>query len=516
MKRASSVIFLIPFLAVSTFSGFRANAQNEVSFRHIPSSEEIEARINLNEIKVDTIQLPQIDSTAFIVRDLDEIIASIGEPTIKPLIKNRHFAPWVFSGYKKIAKKRLDPEEIFQLRGLKVINGDVAAADSLLLEEGQLIDGNDTIAIVSEQLTTDVMTTTESMDINNMQYTPKWLRDALTINRLQDDMMYEAMILNPYNIDYAYWNLPERPRLPEDEVSFSAYIRKLDLPEIDPEKVELPDEDLRRIYWLHRVNTGLQFSQAFVSQNWYQGGNNHLALLFNFNWDVQLNQVYYPNFLFQSSFGYKLGMNSTPQDEVHDYSISEDLLQYNLNAGLKAFKKWFYSFNLMFKTQLLRNYEKNSMVRKASFLSPGDLNIGLGMSYSTTNKKKTFQLTATVSPISYNLKTCISDKVDHGRFNIAPDRKAHSEIGSNGEVNMTWRLAWNIEYKSRLFLFTDYKYFLSDWEHTVSFNINKFLSTQIYAHMRYDTSVPSNTSWKKFMLREVLSFGLSYTFSTKP
>lgn len=514
MKRASSVIFLTPLIAVSSFSAFRAEAQSETGFRHIPSWGEIEAKINLNEIQVDTIQLPTIDSTAFIVRDLDEIIESIGQPSIKPTIHNRHYAPWVFSGYKKIAPKRLVPDDLLHVNGLQVINGDTV--DSLLVRDSLLTEAGDSLILAGTPHETEVKPAEKRIDINNFDYTPQWLHDALTINRLQDDMMYQTMISNPYNIDYAYWDLPERPRLPEDDVSFAAYIRKLDLPEIDPQKAELIEEEIRRIYWLHKVNTGLQFSQAFVSQNWYQGGNNHIALLFNFNWDVQLNQVYYPNLLFQSSLGYKLGMNSTPQDEVHDYSISEDLLQYNLNAGLKAFKKWYYSFNLMFKTQLLRNYEKNSEVRKASFLSPGDLNIGLGMSYSTTNKNKTFQLTATVSPISYNLKTCISDKVDHGRFNIDPDRKTHSDFGSNGEVNMTWKLAWNIEYKSRLFLFTDYDYFLADWENTLSFNINKFLSTQIYAHMRYDTSVPSNTSWKKFMLREVLSFGLTYTFSTKP
>ena len=155
---------------------------------------------------------------------------------------------------------------------------------------------------------------------------------------------------------------------------------------------------------------------------------------------MQLNPVYHPNLLFQSNLAYKLGLNSTPQDEVHKYSISEDLLQYNLNTGFKAFKKWFYSMNVQFKTQLLRNYEKNSMKRKASFLSPGDLNVGLGMAYSTQNKKKTFQLTATISPLSYNLKTCITDSIDHGRFNIAPDKKTHSEIGSNGEVNMKWNI----------------------------------------------------------------------------
>ena len=139
--------------------------------------------------------------------------------------------------------------------------------------------------------------------------------------------------------------------------------------------------------------------------------------------------------------------------------------------------------------------------------------MGLGMSYSF--KKNNVDFTATISPLSYNLKTCITDRIDHGQFNIKPDRKTHSEFGSNAEFNMNWKIRYNINYKTRLFLFTDYSYFLADWENTLNFDINKFLSTQIYVHMRYDTSTETNTSWKHFMLREVLSFGLSYTFSTK-
>ena len=328
--------------------------------------------------------------------------------------------------------------------------------------------------------------------------------------------MYNLMVEKPSTIDYSYWDLPVPPRLLDDDVTFSGYIRRLNLPELDPEKAVLPEETLRQIHWLHGIGAAMQFSLAYVSKNWYQGGNNHLALLFNFYWNVQLNQVYHPNLLFQSALSYKLGLNSTPQDEVHSYSISEDVLQYNLNTGLKAFKKWFYSLNLQFKTQILRNYEQNSMKRKASFLSPGDFNLGLGMAYSHQNEKKTLQLTATVSPISYNLKTCITDKIDHAQFNISPGRHSRSEIGSNGEFNMLWKITPNIDYRTRVFLFTDYDYFLGDWENTFSFAINKFLSTQIYVHMRYDTSTDMSTSWKHFMLREVLSFGLSYTFSTKP
>ena len=51
---------------------------------------------------------------------------------------------------------------------------------------------------------------------------------------------------------------------------------------------------------------------------------------------------------------------------------------------------------------------------------------------------------------------------------------------------------------------------------TLSFDINKYLSTQIYAHLRYDTSTGriANTDWHRWQLKEILSFGFSYKFST--
>jgi hypothetical protein len=517
MKR-TSFFTLLSLFAASALVPQMVSAQDNSRFRQIVKK--------VQEAQADTIEapksiLPEIDSTYFIVRDVDEIINSLGEPDFERTPINKVFGPWIFSGYRAIPKvKPFKPEQPFAIDGLTVLTNDSTETPfDELLERAEAVEGLDSVPFVEkviESVSEEIPAKPLDIDVLHPEIAPKWLRDALTSYRIQEDFMYSTMVTDPSTIEKAYWDLPVPPRLPEDDVSFEAYIKKLDLPDIDPEKAVLAEDDGRRIHWLHNVNTMLQFSQAYVSENWYQGGNNHLSLLFGFNWNVQLNQVYHPNLLFQSNLSYKLGLNSTPQDEVHAYSISEDVLQYNLNAGVKAFQKWFYSFNTTFKTQILRNYEKNSTVRKASFLSPGDFNLGLGMAYSTQNKKKTFQLTATISPISYNLKTCISDKINHEQFNIKPDRKSHSEIGSNGEVNMNWNIMWNINYKSRLFLFSDYKYFLSDWEHTLSFAINKFLSTQIYVHMRYDTSAESNTSWKKFMLREVLSFGLAYTFSTKP
>ncbi len=421
-----------------------------------------------------------IDSLLFqpvVIRDLHEILQSLPdtmpEPPYNPII-----GPWIFSGYRNMKDRSFN----------NLIN-----------------DSNLDI----EQVKNDSW--------GSQPYRAEWLNNALTQSRICGDYMYSTMVYTPNSVQYTYWDLPVPPRLPEDDVSLGTYIRNLNLPEVAITDAFLPEFEQKKTHWLHKFNTGLQFSQAYVSKNWYQGGNNYLALLYNFYWNVQLNPTYHPNQIFESTVNYKLGINSIEQNEVgRKYSISEDNFQYNVKYGFKAFKKWFYTLTGQFKTQFFRNYKTNTNIRSASFLSPADLNLGLGMTYSYANTKKTFNMSASIAPLSYNLKICIDKDIDPTQFNIKPGHKTHNEFGSSGEVNMTWQATSNISMRTRLFAFTDYNYFQGNVETTWDFAINKFLSTQIYVNMRYDSSSDFNISkWHHWMMKEILSFGLSYTFSTK-
>lgn len=312
------------------------------------------------------------------------------------------------------------------------------------------------------------------------------------------------------------WLLPEPPHLHETPDTSREYlITDLPLP-LDNGPAPILLDDIERINWLHTFDSGVQFSQAYLSPNWYQGGTNSLTLLLNFLWDVKINEVYHPTVLFTNTISYKLGLYSTPQDQYHSYGISQDLFQWNLKAGLRARSKWFYSFTLQFKTQFLHNYGENSQERKASFLSPGELNLGLGMTYAGSACKGRLKFNASVSPISYNLKTCIDRHIDPALFSMPEGKKYYNQIGSNAELTADWRLTDNISWKSRIFIFTNYDDFQADWENTFNFSINRFLSTQIYLHMRYDTaSTSTDKGWRYWMMKEILSFGFRYAFSTK-
>lgn len=274
--------------------------------------------------------------------------------------------------------------------------------------------------------------------------------------------------------------------------------------------------DVKPKNWLHTFNGLLQFSQAYVSPNWYQGGNNNVNGIGSFKWNVKLNQKFHPEFIVEATTEYKVGIASAPQDTIHAYNITQDQFQFNGTLGLKAFDKWYYSVNAQFKTQLLNNYKPNTRELKAAFMTPGELNIGVGMTYNYKNPQKRLTLDASISPFSYNLKIATNPGIPKSNFGIDPGHHTVSEFGSNAEVKLTWTLAWNVTYSSRLFLFTDYDYTQGDWENTFNFSINRYFSTQLFIHVRYDShQLPlEDTNWHHWQLKEILSFGFQYQFKT--
>lgn len=437
--------------------------------------------------------------------------------------------PWVFSGYRSLVRpKRVTqfPDSTVSREVWKEVDREFRRRDLQMEREridSLLVEHPDSLELLLWDPYASIRARENDLDrelppVAGGDITPDWLRNSLRNKDIQLDAMYTLMIEQPVEyLEYTLWDLPIPPKLPQEDYSFHGYLKRLNIPIDHAATTVSTPLSGERINWLHVFNTGLQLSQAYVSKNWYQGGTSYLAFLFNFLWDVQLNKVYHPKTMFQSTLSYKFSVNSTPDDKYHKYSISQDLFQYNLKAGYKAAHNWYYSFLLQFKTQFFNSYPANSEQRAAAFLSPGELNLGIGMTYNRETANKRFKLTASISPASYNFKTCISDKVEHSQFGIKPERRWKNEIGSNAELTVMWKIWDNITYNSRLFLFTDYKSFQGDWENTFNFQFNRFFSTQLYFHLRYDSEADGSISkqWNKWMLKEILSVGVSYTFSTK-
>lgn len=488
MKQILSLLILLLTVSVSgeartrSYTPRKRYSQRARSVLRSPMSEYHDAQLKLH-----------IDSLTPRIREPQEIIAALDTMDVpSPVPWNPFLAPLTFSGY--VPPYTLRAPEPY------VYSAPVNSAVSLPIVE-----------IVEEA--------PDALQLQEPEETPytyvSAARRADYLHRIRWARQ-QYMLSHPEKIEFALWLLPPPPQMPEEDYSFEGYMKRLKIPAFNTKEVVFrPNYDIRRYYWLHTFNGGVQFSQAYLSPNWYQGGNDYLALLVNFYWNVKLNQSYNPKLLFENTISYKLGLNSRSDDQYHKYSVSEDLFQWNMNFGYKAHHNWYYSLTTQFKTQLINNYPQNSQTRTAAFLSPAELNVGFGMTYTATNKSKSLKFKSALSPVSYNLKMCLDHEVDPTQFGIKEGRRLNNEIGSSAELTLEWALTGNIQYRSRMFIFSDYKNYTHDWENTLQFSINRFLSTQIYAHLRYDTASTASSGWRHWMLKEILSFGFAYAFSTK-
>lgn len=345
----------------------------------------------------------------------------------------------------------------------------------------------------------------------------RWLEELNVIDRDMAQLRRHVFYIHPQTVRYNTAQLLKAPK--RYETTVNPLDHKIEIHEtiaIPADHATLTAEEVKKRHWIRTFNASLQFSQAYVSPNWYQGGNNNLNALGQLYYNVKLNTQYHPDLLFETTAQYKLGINSAPDDSIHSYNITDDIFQVNTTFGIRAHKRWYYSFTGQFKTQLLNSYQSNTRNLRSSFLSPGELTAGIGMTYNYANAKKTFTFDASLAPVSYALRTCISNRIDPTKYNIEAGRKTSHHFGSTAEFKIFWRLSYNITFASRIFAFTDYETAQADWENTLAFEINKFLTTQIYCHARYDSSTPrcDDPSWKKLQIKEILSVGFAYKFST--
>ena len=345
----------------------------------------------------------------------------------------------------------------------------------------------------------------------------RWIEEKNVVDKKMAQMQYSLFFDNPQLVRYNVAMLPQAPKFYQTEINpvdHTIEIKEIITTPVD--QTTLVAEEVKKRHWIRNFNASLQFSQAYVSPNWYQGGNNNLNILGQLYYNVKLNQEYHPNLLFDFTSQYKLGLNSAPDDSLRSYSISDDLLQLNTTLGIKAVKRWYYTFTGQFKTQLLNSYTSNTRNLRSALLSPGELTAGVGMTYNYNNPQKTFTFDASLAPVSYNLKTCINTKLDETAYGIKEGHKTVSKYGSSAELKLFWKMTSNISLRSRFFTFSDYNVIQADWENTLLFEINRFLTTQIYAHLRYDSQGirAEDSNWKKLQLKEILSIGFAYKFSS--
>lgn len=84
-------------------------------------------------------------------------------------------------------------------------------------------------------------------------------------------------------------------------------------------------------------------------------------------------------------------------------------------------------------------------------------------------------------------------------------------LGSTIRSELLWDFNLTIGWRSRFIYNTNYKNVDSEWENTFNFNFNRFFSSKLYLHLRFDDSVPPSESWMKYLqVNELISLGFNF------
>lgn len=336
----------------------------------------------------------------------------------------------------------------------------------------------------------------------------KWLslatREAGRVEAARNYVIVNCPYLVKYNLD----NLPEIPKqymIVNDPTKQTITIVERPITPV----TELQAKPVKIKRWLFNFNSAIQFSMVYISDNWYQGGQSCLSLLSDQLLSLKYNDPS-GKVLFENALQWKVNLTTSEEDTVHKVRVGEDVLQLNSKFGYKAFSNWYYSASLQFKTQVLTNYASNSNDIQAEFLSPSELNVGLGLSYQHSYEKPVkLSHTLTLSPLSYNLKFLALHHMDPTRFGIETGW-AKNEIGSSLDYTITWNLRYNIQWSSHLFAFTNYNTSLVEWTNTFDFAFSTYFSARVYVDVRYDDSVAPDPRLGYFQIKNLLSLGFSY------
>ena len=261
-------------------------------------------------------------------------------------------------------------------------------------------------------------------------------------------------------------------------------------------------------WWTTSGDGSFQMTQNYISSNWYKGGESTVSLLAT----LQLKADYNDNdkVQWENLLDAKLGIYSTPSDDYHNYLVSSDQLRLYSKLGIQATSKWYYTISTELSTQFLNNYEADEEEMTSAFLTPLDWTTNIGMDYK--QKKDKYTLSVFLAPLTYTMRYMSNDKVDETDFGLDEGETVQHNLGSELTVNLSWKITDDISYETRFDYLTSYTWVRVEWENTITFSVNKYLSTKLYIYGRFDDSSTPTTGSSYFQLKELLSFGLSYSW----
>ena len=262
-------------------------------------------------------------------------------------------------------------------------------------------------------------------------------------------------------------------------------------------------------FWKYSGDYYLQMLQNYVSSNWYKGGESNYSMVASVTMQANYNNK--QKVKLDNKLEMKLGFQTSRGDTLHSFKTSEDLIRYTGKLGLQASKKWYYSLQLIAYTQFMRGYKSNDKKVYSDILSPLNINLSVGMDYNVVwfNKKLTGNIH--LAPLAYNFKY-VGRKELATRYGLDEGKHTLNDFGSECTVDLTWAFTNTIKWKTRLYGYTTYERAEVEWENTISFQFNKYITSNLFIYPRFDDGAKKDESHGYWQLKEYMSIGFAYSF----
>ncbi len=262
-------------------------------------------------------------------------------------------------------------------------------------------------------------------------------------------------------------------------------------------------------FWTFNGDSYLQFLQNYVTGNWYKGGESNYSMVSSLTFNANYNNK--SRVKFENKLELRLGFQTSRDDTLHRFKTNNDLIRYTGKFGLQAHSQWYYSLQLLAYTQFTYGLKSNDKYVYSDFMSPFDLNIGLGMDYTVKTNNKRLTGSINLSFLSFNFRY-VDRKNLASRYSIAGDHHTREDFGSQLTANLTWTPNENISWKTRLYGYTSYSRALVEWENTITLKVSRYISTNIFLYPRFDDSTKRDEKLGYLQFKEYCSLGFSYAF----
>ena len=286
-----------------------------------------------------------------------------------------------------------------------------------------------------------------------------------------------------------------------------------------------PDQKLTKIQKKYNVvapwdlggNGTLGFTQLFLS-NWKAGGRSSFSFLTvlkgyaNYSNDSKLK--------WENSVEFRNGWIRQGGD-INQTQKNDDKLELISRLGVNAFKDWYYSTEIDYKTQFFKGYNyPNDSVPISSFMSPATTFIKLGFDYKPNKNFSLF-----LSPITAkNVFVRDTALIDQTKFGVSAHSRSFWEPGLNIDlrykIDVTPRISYETKYKMFLNYQQPFKKIDVNWENTIVAQLTNRISMTFMLYMLYDSNVTFPTGrfeangteiYKpKWQTKELSTIGFSY------